>query len=387
MDNLKRRREEEDRAEFEGDTLSKKRMINADDDNENYMMDKAMELVTNGIVVIPFMSETKTIKVVNELEKCIQGAPDTPDFFVKNGYKSLDENHRLVFGSFGALGSVTGYYNQVSRGVLCDMINYLDPFYKHVSNLTNTTFIRHVHDRLLIRSPGLKIPGNSWHRDVHPDKSSYTFGGWVSLKMVQKFSYVADSHLSPEQYSNLYDEKNGHKQPVPVGFQVEPKYLTAEQKSKQKTVTVPPGHIVIFYSHILHEIIKSVFDDVVVRIFAGFSLSNDPSSIHEGFVEEQQRRCKLQIPQLLPSAQEPRQVPRNYYPIHMEKLEKMSKDFPESVTIIKTLPKDAKTIKYAGMPVKVLRDIAKGFDKLYHKESTSAEIERLGYVQITRIAK
>jgi hypothetical protein len=99
-------------------------------------------------------------------------------------------------------------------------------------------------DRVMRRAPGKVPAGESAHRDqaIGADPAGVVFGGWVQLAGAPStFSFVAGSHRTAD--GSFGSNRDG-------GFAKEP----LQPNQAMKRVTVPPGHLIMFWANILHEV-------------------------------------------------------------------------------------------------------------------------------------
>ena len=117
-------------------------------------------------------------------------------------------------------------------------------------------------DRMTIRVPGEKPSAESWHRDESKVASGddKVFSGWVNLDSdPQYFSCVPGS-----QYKNTTSHN---------GFAKIPKSQHAECKARSIKVVIPPGHILVFYETIIHEVLSKKARVLMARVHLGWRLT------------------------------------------------------------------------------------------------------------------
>src|SRR5207237_5138840 len=118
----------------------------------------------------------------------------------------------------------------------------------------------------------------TWHRDVSPGLSEEEdiFGGWINLDLdrTQYFSCVPGTHTTKG---------------VKAGFAKLTPEEMAVYTEKKKVFKVPPGHWVVFYQHIIHEVIPRKMEADSYRLFLGFRLTPQTKSLydHQKLLEEQ----------------------------------------------------------------------------------------------------
>lgn len=100
----------------------------------------------------------------------------------------------------------------------------------------------------------------SWHRDESPfpPAADEIFGGWVNLGENENyFTYAKGTHTEPRGTGGFAKITN----PAPYD-------------AKRVRVTVPPGHMVIFYEHVAHEVTSVPVQKVDLRLFIGWRLTH-----------------------------------------------------------------------------------------------------------------
>ena len=100
----------------------------------------------------------------------------------------------------------------------------------------------------------------SWHRDESPfpPAADEIFGGWVNLgENDNYFTYAKGTHTEPRGTGGFAKITN----PAPYD-------------AKRVRVTVPPGHMVIFYEHVAHEVTSVPVQKVDLRLFIGWRLTH-----------------------------------------------------------------------------------------------------------------
>ncbi|NDH05102.1 hypothetical protein EBX93_04135 [bacterium] len=163
-------------------------------------------------------------------------------------------------------------------------------------------------DRIMHRHPNQKPGVESPHRDVTPAKflkeadDDRLFGGWVNLgRHDQFFIGKPGSHLGVR---NTFEVARSHQ-----GFCVLPKDSPeyAEYQKTKQTFRVPPGHIIIFPQHLLHEVVAHKTPEQF-RLFIGWRLTLSNTVL---FPNKEQSIDELGVP-TMPSGQ----VPPMFSPNH-----------------------------------------------------------------------
>ena len=214
------------------------------------------KLYRHGVVVIRDTCFSKDVKKYRD--RFLQEATQFQEF--KPGAK------QYVLGGFAALGNASSFHNPTVRlyrewamaelieKVFRDLIRTYYPGYK----------LEQVIDRMMIRLKGQRTSKDDWHRDEAPLAlpTDVTFGGWLNLdECDQVMSVIKKSHRKKRGQGGFHklskEEFNRYK----------------NLPEEQKKVKIPPGAIIIFYEHIVHEIVACTAKQTMARLFLGWRLT------------------------------------------------------------------------------------------------------------------
>tara|TARA_B100000902_G_scaffold389422_1_gene436542 strand:+ start:2206 stop:3399 length:1194 start_codon:yes stop_codon:yes gene_type:complete len=218
-------------------------------------------LKEHGYVVIPFLEE----KAKNgELRAALRHVfAHNPEFI--NGRKMMEEGEKFQQG-----------------GCAFTHVGQHDPFCRDLRSWAHGTVLTEVFgpmleedrklqfeqcfDRTMIRRPSQKPGKESFHRDESPGAgpTDTVYGGWVNLDPFdQYFSGCPGTHKEVAQNRGF----------AKIGKEEMKKY-----KDKQQLITIPPGHIFIFYERMVHEVLPSKKKEDQHRMFLGWrtTYSNRP---------------------------------------------------------------------------------------------------------------
>ena len=186
-----------------------------------------------------------------------------------------------VLGGFAAYGNPASFhcpFVKELRKATFEKVTSSKIFQKYLEEVRPTTHwnyrIEVLFDRMLHRYPGQKPSAETAHRDVTPAKylkeadDDMLFGGWLNLTdHEQYFVGKPGSHLG---IRNTYEVSQAHK-----GFStLDPnsdEYRNYQENKKR--FIVPPGHLIIFPQHLIHEVIADKSNHEQFRLFFGWRLT------------------------------------------------------------------------------------------------------------------
>lgn len=181
-----------------------------------------------------------------------------------------------VMGGFQAMAHATSFHNDTVRKIRqWAMFACVDKLWGAYVRRYGTPAdnLEQIMDRVMIRPAGRVATAESWHRDVTPfgdPKRDKTFGGWINLDETnQTFSCVPRTHKE--------DPGDG------VGFATFKKNdPRIERFHRDKTLTqIPPGHILVFFEHLVHEVVSTRAPRDVHRLFLGWRLTRQVTPLLE----------------------------------------------------------------------------------------------------------
>lgn len=279
--------------------------VNTNESNDNIikklvhpiMTDYVYELLKNGVVVIPFLDaqQLKDIRM-----SFISTVFQFPEYI---------STTNPVLGGFAAFGNPSSFHNPFIRKLRKDVYKYLQKvLFKDYASVVNPSLKSEMlFDRMLLRKKGQNPLAESWHRDVcsKPPKSTLSkgdniLGGWLNLDdNNQFFSCVPGTHLDVE----LYD--------LTDGFDRFTKEQSKQLDQRKQKIKVKPGHIVLFYQHIAHEVLPNKAKNDMYRLFHGFRLTTSDKPLFESDYKKRKVFEDQAIPRL-PSYQLPTMYSKNH---------------------------------------------------------------------------
>lgn len=218
---------------------------------------KWKRLVNEGFLVINPKWMTEELREQLRVE-FVQTCREFPEF-------QNPKDDIYVLGGFSALGNPGSFHNPFVRKLRQWVMWSIVPVLRR---LANGRKLEQVMDRMMYRTPGKAVASETWHRDEAPkaDDTDDVFGGWINLDShSHSFSCIPGSHKGVSKHSGFGKEKKADV-----------------DATNKMAVEVPPGHIIIFFERILHEVNRSkVPKGGIIRLFLGWRLTNKDSSILE----------------------------------------------------------------------------------------------------------
>jgi len=297
------------------------------------------ELFINGVCVIPVLTKQELKCYYNQFYQELKNFPEyLPDTSIKLGKV-------YVLGGFGALGNPSSFHNTTIRTLrirlMFSIIPLLSKFIdKYLSLSENPLKIEQLIDRMSIRRVGTSLSKESWHRDISKDteKSDIIFGGWINLDKSneQKFSCVKKTHKINE--FDIKDKK---------GFATIPKEEHKKYNESKSTIKIPPGHQIIFFQNIIHEVLSIKQTVESIRLYSGWRLT----TFDKPLIKDLKERLLDQSIILLPSSQKPPMYSANHLSFHRDATIKWSKEtfLPQLIEHKKGKSK-GKTVEYDIIP-------------------------------------
>ncbi len=283
------------------------------------------QLYNEGFTVIHheyFRDNGNLLKLRDEFDETILSFPE---FSKHIPLSNVTKDHTYVLGGFSALGNPSSFHNPFVRKLRewCMSILIQDVFRPLIKEYYNTDAeawrLEHIIDRMLVRPPKVFPTKESWHRDEAPlaNSGDLTFGGWINLDTHdQYFSCVPRTHKNLRKQSGFGKiDKN-----------------SAKQYNKQRfKVKVPPGGILIFYEHIIHEVVGTSLNYPSIRLFLGWRLSK--SNNRDAMIPGIDALLRDQAVMPLKSNQCPSMYAKLHWTNWRTKLQSWSQDMMEPVCL------------------------------------------------------
>lgn len=279
------------------------------------------KLNENGYVVIPVLNNLGELRI-----KMINDLKSMPEF--KNSDLAFNTGH--VMGGFSALGNASSFHLPIVRSlrVATHPIVY-NGIFKEALDADNELKLEQIIDRFKHQTPNKKIASENYHRDESPcSEGDQIFGGWINLDLNSQ--YFAGCPGTHKHTSNQN------------GFALISKEEYKEFAKMEQLIEIPPGHIFIFYEHMVHKVYRSK-NKWVDRLFMGWRLTKSDECIHGNDNLRQMLHDKAVIP--LKSGQTPPMYARLHLTNWVEKIVDFSKVMQDKC--IET--KEIKSGKKAGV--------------------------------------
>lgn len=270
-------------------------------------MSKSLELQRNGYVVIDAYKPFQVKAIRKGFMSALEAMPE----FV-NTKDMLQNGRPFVMGGFSALGNPSSFHNILVRNLReWSHCIVLKKVFLEDLKTDKKLKLEQTIDRMLYRPQGKMPSKESWHRDesINAIDSDTIYGGWVNLDdSNQYFSCCPGTH---KEVGNLNR-----------GFA---KIKDASKYKKMKQIIeIPPGHILIFYERIVHEVLsKPAPFPGMCRLFLGWRLTYGNQSLLGDKLKECLERMKI-VP--LKSGQMPPMYAKLHWVNWRDKLLDFTKD-------------------------------------------------------------
>ena len=240
--------------------------------SETKMMELAEKLMDDGVITIPLFSADETEEYRKKLLRETRRAPE-----FNNSNNENSENFDPVNSAFGALGNPSSFHNTIVRKIRILYAKVIIALVKCIHQLYGTNYyLSFFADRFCIRRKGTKTNPESFHKDStsgYINLSDLIAGGWINFdKVPQYFSCVLGTHKEPRGetgFAKITDKKK-----------------IAELKAKSQLIEVLPGHAIVFFQNITHNVYsKTIKGRDSVKLFTGFALTESDRPLFDEYQE------------------------------------------------------------------------------------------------------
>lgn len=264
-------------------------------------MSSSLQLFQQGVVVIKIYDDATLNATQQSILHALTEFPEyNRDLFnPQEGY---------VLGGFGAFGNPSSFHHPAIRDVRTFVMPSVVSVIKGLLPLMHTTDVDEYHleqlfDRLCIRRKGTTPSKEAWHRDQGPianTNEEFILGGWVNLDtaFTQTFSCIPGTHFDRVSDVNGFVKVNE---------------VPEEGRAK---IEIPPGHCILFFQNLLHEVNAKKSPINSLRLFLGWRVTKNQQPLfpsHEETMESQG------VP-FIPSGQVPPMFNGNHMSFHPEML-------------------------------------------------------------------
>lgn len=300
-------------------------------------MSYAEILHREGVVVIPCIAENRLADMRDEFNDTLAEFPEFKDMPKVKGPEKQTRGY--VLGGFSALGNPASFHNlfvrELRQRAMYASIKYLwrDYFDRYCSPGDK---LEQVIDRMLYRPAGVETSAESWHRDIAAEPAGIkqeVFGGWINLNSFpQAFSAVPRTHR---------EEKKGE------GFAtIKNKAQKREYTRRNHLYKIPPGHMIVFFEHIVHEVLKKANQrHAIYRVFTGWRISNDTVPLVPHSRAKFLQKIKKQAVMPLKSGQTPPMYARLHWTNWRNYITEFSKNIASACKVNRTIQKWNEEVK------------------------------------------
>lgn len=179
---------------------------------------------------------------------------------------------QFVLGGFSALGNPSSFHNVFARRIRQYAMVELMPLFRALVESQDDPQewkLEQIIDRMMWRPAGVTATAESWHRDESTlaKDDDLIFGGWWNFDDTpQGFSVVLGTHKGVRGHSGFAAIKD--------------KELKKKYTAAKTLVEIPPGHIMIFYEHLIHEVLAKKKKNDQFRQFLGWRVTKEVKSLY-----------------------------------------------------------------------------------------------------------
>lgn len=347
---------DEDSSSDDGDDANDGDDEDEEDDEDEDGSEELKQLKRKGYLVVPCIGADEVKGTREQFRATLAAMPEFKhgqamlNFGSNEPHSSFrDKPVPFVGGGFGALGNPSSFHNAFARNVRKQAHScVLEAVFKEMLQRDPNLKFEQVIDRMMFRRAGQAASAESWHRDEskHAKEGDHIFGGWINLDdFNQTFSGIPESHSE-------VGLRNG-------GFATIPKTKHAELNRSKKAIAIPPGHILIFYERMVHEVVSKKLKKDQHRIFLGWRTTKQTTPLTPNLRALLGRQSVIPIK----SGQIPPMYPQLYWTNWRDKILK-----PWSDEFIKDAVKETRELKTTGQEYNIVQQhITKGLVELKTK--------------------
>ena len=260
--------------------------------------DYQADLVRNGYVVIPTALGFSPQMLAQVNDAFNQHFRESPEL---RNPRPEDPTWKNVLGAFSALGNPSSFHHPFLRKMreMCEAA-VLDADALPLKGRR----LEQCFDRAMRRIPGETMPGESWHRDeaLHTLPGDDIFGGWINMDSESQYFSCA-----PGTHHDVGTQNNGFAEIKDPAEKARYRQLA----NAHGRVEIPPGHIIIFYERIVHEVLHLVATRIMKRLFLGWRVTTAREPLFG--MATTQMWIDRQMPAVVKSGQQTAIYPTAYY--------------------------------------------------------------------------
>jgi hypothetical protein len=254
------------------------------------------ELIAQGVIAVPTKLTDARMRA-DARRRVLEHFERAPEFFEPD---PANPKWKPVLGGFACCGHPSSFHDEEIRKLREQMT--AEMIHLNILPMNPSEKLEKVFDRILYRVAGETPTAESWHRDEAPTalETDTVFGGWINLNDYDEyFNCVPGTHTDV----GAADRNKGFA-----------KIKSAEEKADYQarcvSITIPPGHMLVFYERLVHEVRAVRATQRVVRMMLGWRVTDadEPLFGHTLTTEWIQTQA---VPQIK-SAQRPRVFPTCY---------------------------------------------------------------------------
>ena len=234
--------------------------------------EQARHLMQHGYVVVMGV-DAATLR--GKLEAMMMEAPE---FQHHPPFNQVGGDDRYVCGGTAFVGTPTVFHGWATRKWHHDTARQMMPMiqtFAELSGIPNVKLARGLFDRIQIRPPGESAKAESFHRDLPgmvEVEREICIGGFQNCDLHnQKLCAVKGSHTVAAAGGQGFSpiDKAGQKE-YAARLKAQANQHDTDAKGR---IIVPPGHLILFFSNIVHAVNAATVPYTSVKIFFGFRLT------------------------------------------------------------------------------------------------------------------
>ena len=271
-------------------------------------------LQEHGWVTIPIYDEQALVCKKNAF---VQALTSMPEF--KDGQVMYENNRPFVLGAFSALGNPASFHNHMVRNTRIDCHRKAKALvFDEFLGKNEAWRLEQTIDRMVYRPKGAIVGGESKHRDEskYAQPNDLIFGGWINFDSFEHTLHACPgSHMDKEAIGST---KGFNKIPQNSGHTI-------------SKIHVPPGHLLIFYERMVHEVANAKAKQKMHRIFIGFRLTTSNEALHKDGTIGLCHDLLIMNTMPIKSGQMSWMWTPNHWTFHRKLIKKISQDLKDEV--------------------------------------------------------